>query len=193
LPEMVEASVGRNVPYGKSSYGKLGMRKLRSKDKQIGFYTSFGGKTKRLGVTEDVAKDKLKELEIEQEKIDLSRKSLVKQNFIDLLSRRGFSLSYSDLDSSYRGIAPSIYGYGVIVIPDLMTDRNETVRSIASLYFMREILNDINYRLVICCYVEDALPKVVSLAKQLGIEFLTPDELVASLKGSEADGQGEPR
>lgn len=44
-----------------------------------------------------------------------------------------------------------------------------------------------NIRLVVVCYPEQGLSAIIELAEGLGIEFLTPEELVASIKGDEGD------
>jgi hypothetical protein len=44
-------------------------------------------------------------------------------------------------------------------------------------------------RNVIVCHVNDMRPKVIEAGSQLGIEFMTPDEFVASLKGDDEPHQ----
>jgi hypothetical protein len=50
--------------------------------------------------------------------------------------------------------------------------------------------SDPSSRAVVVCYPLDGPPVLLDLARQLGVEFLTPEELVASLKGREPPPAG---
>jgi hypothetical protein len=117
-----------------------------------------------------------------------ARLSLTPAHMANFLAWRGFSFLPANLPSpQYPGLS-SRYGHGVVFTCEAL-DRNDYPGSIktrpfneavGSILLSRQKL-DPKARAVIVCYPEDILPTMLDLGRQLGIEFLTPEEFVASL------------
>jgi hypothetical protein len=147
----------------------------------------FRGRTFHLGKSPGEAQRRLKEKlgQIEQ------RRSLLNENdfFGSWLPRRGVALSASRFPiNQYPGIGQSAHGFGRIVIVARLNEPSAIYPAIGRLYALREIHQRLGDRLVmVCvCYPDDGPDALVEVARRLGVELLTPEELIVSIKGEEA-------
>jgi hypothetical protein len=77
------------------------------------------------------------------------------------------------------------YGYGVVLTVASLDSVESLPWAVGCVHLLRALVGSPTDRLVVVCYPEDGPAASIELARKLGVEFLTPDELVASLKGSE--------
>lgn len=77
-------------------------------------------------------------------------------------------------------------GHGTVIVAAKLDSGESVPWAIGCLMMLRELSGHDDYRLVVVCYRDNGAPASIELARKLGIEFLTPDEFVASLKNSVA-------
>jgi hypothetical protein len=114
------------------------------------------------------------------------------ENLGSWLRTRGIVLRGPEYDyKRYRGIGRAFHGYGRVVITARLEEPGAIFTAIGRLYALRHILQEPDQRLVmVCvCYPEDGRETLVQVARDLGVELLTPEEFVASVKGEQADDE----
>jgi hypothetical protein len=176
-PEFIVDSAGRRTPYRKP-HSKCSPR-IR-----VGS-VSYTLKGKWVG-TEDKAKVAVSELE--------SNRSRLRSSLSDFFSVRGFhfvSVMYSIATSKLPGLR-GYHGHGVIYTYARFDESDTAAWAYGCLHGLRKLADQPNARLVCLCVPEDAPATVLDLYRKLGIEFLTPDELVESLKGEKDNLPGQP-
>lgn len=191
LPEKVIDADGKTRPYKNSS--STGKPSVSSSKGRSGFRVHIGGSEHYLSGTKDEAVFKAQSIYNDiQENKERRRRSLDRSTFQSFLTANGISFR------SMKSIAikvPSIdglkIGHTILTVCDLQ-DKRDIPWAFGCLHALRILAEDPAARLVVVCYPEEGPQASIELYRKLGIEFLTPDELVASLKGSEADGPGEP-
>lgn len=141
-----------------------------------GFGKTINGKFHWLGIDKSDAQEKLNEINQRRE----SRRLVLRQGVLDSwMARHGISVR--GLNSHRMGLGTALLAKSAVLIPT----ESCTVGSIIELVG-RALLNRHKHlpagRAIVVCY---DLPRCEALevAKDLGIEFLTPEELVESLKG----------
>jgi len=119
------------------------------------------------------------------------RRCLDPSAITEFLRRRGFACQSFVLGDSTFGIA----GYsrpGLTFVTAILSRKDTSARNaIGSILPLRQYA-DPTGRAVVVCYPEDGPEVVLDQGRALGVEFLTPDELMASLeagKKGETDGQ----
>lgn len=75
---------------------------------------------------------------------------------------------------------------GIICLPCDFSTKDSLPLACGQLILARQKVNEPTARMVILCYVDDpgAAPAMLDLARAAGFEFMTPDELIASLNGN---------
>lgn len=115
-----------------------------------------------------------------EQRVDVSKFANVVQAFL----RR--SIVVSPLGFSSRlGLPGGTYGSAAIVSADI-SKAVELQRAIGQVLLARQH-HDSSGRAVVICRPQDGPAELLDLARQLGVEFLTPDEFVASVKGDDAN------
>lgn len=138
------------------------------------------------------AEEKLKGVVLATEDRKGGRKQiLTRDRLVVWLHGRGVVVERDGLHrSKYPGISCLRCRGFLIDVCDSMADGIHGV--VGSLLLFRQLVapGDGGARLVVVCCPEEGPPEIMGLASQIGIEFLTPEELVASIKGD--DDQSTP-
>ena len=188
LPKTVETGDGTHRKYKKGTEPHV--VRYKNKSGSIGFRTTINSKISWLGQNEEEAKKKASHLfaEAGKTKASLGKISCVHRR----LQRLGFLFSVPGLrDASHRGLGGVLKGYGLVLVSEGF-DRasggslSPAVPTAVGRVLLARQLIDPSARAVVVCYVEDAPPELIEAGRAIGVEFLTPDELVASLKGEES-------
>jgi hypothetical protein len=157
------------------------------KNRRGQYSATFNGRQIYLGTVQSEAH---RNLETKIQMTIARRAKLEPTEFFDKwLPSFGIALTSSRLHGSiYAGIGITAHGYGRVVITARLDEPGAIYAAIGRLYALREILEKPGDRLVmVCvCYPDDGPEALVEVARRLGVELLTPEELVASIKGDEA-------
>lgn len=118
------------------------------------------------------------------------RHSLRLSNLGTFLAARELSFRVTKAGGAHHGVS-GLSGHGrTITTAYLQKDDDSAVRSFGPVLAIREFDNPAN-RAVVVCYPEDGPEEILDIGRRLGIEFLTPEQLVASIKG-DGDGDNDP-
>jgi hypothetical protein len=153
-----------------------------------GYSASIHGKTVHLGTNIETSEKKLE---------DITSLKKNKRKLLDNTKLREF-LVYRKILSTLVSIPTGIGTIGFcktsssIFISLNSVSLATFTEAIGILHLARIYSRMAHARLVIVCYVEDISPVLVELARQDGIEFFTPEGLVANLKGTEPQEEKEP-
>lgn len=178
LPDVVETSAGKMRP--RQHFSTTYNSRSISHTRRSGFRARLNGKTLYLGHDESKAKEILAaKIEFENTKVPSIG------NLLGTLARRGIHFVSSGFNSNCR--LTGLLGDGLVAtIADLRID-GESIASIGRALLLREHHCPTGRAVVVCC-PDDGYQDVLDLGRRLGVEFLTPDEFIASVKG---DGEGE--
>jgi hypothetical protein len=149
------------------------------------FATQINRKRVYLGTTKESAKLKIETI---KKDLDIRRRILVTYNSIqDFLMTRGFLFKscFPIIGGTFCKYISGCYGYNLIYVTVVFQDKRDIPAAIGSLRLLRLKMNMPDARLVVLCYPEDGPQDLIELARQDGIEFFTPEGLVANLKGTE--------
>lgn len=153
-----------------------------------GYSSKIGGRNVYLGKDLATAKSNYATIMIKRER----RRAVLEPRkfFKEWLVSRGLSFDPCLVaQPTYPGIGTAAQGYGRVAIVARLDEPSAIYAAIGRLYALREILGRLGDRLVmVCvCYPDDGPKALVEVARRLGVELLTPDEVVVSIKGD--DGQ----
>ncbi len=156
-----------------------------------GYQTSIKGKNIYLGTRLADAQETLAE---KLETTEQRRKVLNNTStgfFQVYLPSFGVSLSTRQLTGKGRtfpGLGSIGIGYGRVVIIARLDEPAAIYTAIGRVYALREIVGrpDDTPVIVCVCYPDDGPEELVEVARRLGVELQTPEELVASIKGDAA-------
>lgn len=195
VPEVVKTKEGKVI----SSTRRNNQEPVLWENKQprcTAFFASLNGTKTYLGTDKSKAEESLSEIKAGYSQ---KRQNLQPDSLAQYFMHRGLTFKGAKFNpSSYPGLS-SYFGHGVVFV----SERFER-RTIGSNYSQRGVPEavgcvlmsrahlDPEARAVIVCYPEDAPPLLIELARKLGVEFLTPDELVASIKGDEPEAVATP-
>lgn len=184
IPEQVKTTGGHVVPAARQRSPEARTRET----KKGNFYVQEGDKRHYFGKDKDGAMAKATEVSrnLESQRVNLRLDSL-----ICFLAHRGFTFVSGKFNpETHPGLAAA-YGHDAVIVSQhfdqILTrdrDRRNFVETVACVLISREALNP-TARPVVICYPEDAPAAMLSLAQRMGIEFLTPEDFVASLKPPE--------
>lgn len=144
----------------------------------------------------------MSEIEVKAERRSIVRAAayrIAKDKDLADLAERNKNLEWKVLDHKFlargcifRPIDSGItnvcawFGHGCLVLSLFHDDGLSTdYSSIVGNILLSRVFREPDARAVIVCYPEDANHSILDLGRKLGIEFLTPDELVASIKAAE--------
>jgi predicted transcriptional regulator len=146
------------------------------------FYKSVNGNRIYLGTNKESAREKLRD-HVKQ------RSSISIDMIMHYLLQEGYPFRYCTADAAakYPGLRGIVWDDVIAYTIDSRQTQSVQVAH-GSLRQLRTLMELPNARLVCVCYPEDGPQAVIELAKQDGIEFLTPDEIVASLKPTPEPG-----
>lgn len=151
------------------------------------FYASILGKSVYLGSDRQQAEDKLRDLEKDTRK---KLKSIDQVNSIaSLMSSRGVLSVACDFNRQ-QGISVRIAKNAIFASCDI-SQSDRFILAVGSVLLARQ-RHIIANRAVVICYAEDGDPDLLNLARQLGIEFMAPEEFVASVNGDDGAGSAVP-
>jgi hypothetical protein len=188
IPDKVKTSKGIFVLYQRQRRPEV--PRIRPGVKKSGFYATIENKEVYLGPDASTANSNTEAIALEKVKrYRIFRDGELRR----FLGARCLLFNSSNLNKDrYPGIS-GLHGHGVVLVTARFDSPDSVPRALGCVQMIRAISGKPNARMVVVCYPEDGPQASIELARKLGIEFLTPDELVASLKGTEADGQGGPR
>jgi hypothetical protein len=118
-------------------------------------------------------------------------RSLHRVALVNFLCRRNLSFSPPDSRGRFKtfGLGSVFCGHGAIVVsenfPRRSSDSPIVHAAIGRVLLARQLI-DPSARAVVVCYTEETPPELIEAGRALGVEFLTPDELVASIKGEDS-------
>jgi hypothetical protein len=179
LPEVVERSNGVFQPY--RTFMTTGKKKITKRrylnGKVSGVQTKHRGRT-IYAPTDEVLQAKIDAI-MEAESRRLTAKGLdqvlLRNGFVKLLPMSG-----------YGGIGGVKSRGSVMCTPCDCKVVESIPQAIGKLIAVRRYKGDLTARMVVLCYPEDGPAKVLDLYRAEGFEFLTPEELIESLKEGEA-------
>jgi predicted transport protein len=198
-PTRTITSIGR-----KRIYKNISDRRKNKNNKLIGCKTKQGyiaftktidGKCVYLGKTEEEAKLKLTVKLNEIRKNRETGRIKINSNInYDFLACRGLSFNSTARrgGNGSKNYLSGYHGHGLIYIITEFQDKRDVPAAVGSLRLLRLKMNMPDARLVVLCYPEDGPQDLIELARQDGIEFFTPEGLVANLKGTEPQEEKEP-
>jgi hypothetical protein len=155
--------------------------------RKIGVGNNGSGKTRfeakvdgRLvcGRTPEAVREKLAAID---EIRDQRRSSLRLQSIRVRLEKHGFSGVLTEGHSRFPGMR-GIYRSGIVCLPCDFSPPEALPMVIGQLIAAQEY-KEPAARMIVLCYVEDGPEVMMDLYRRKGFEFMTPDELVESLKG----------
>jgi len=182
IPETVKSRDNKTQPY---KYRKNGKPKLNQSNR--GYRASVDGETTVLGINPELAQEKLDAILASRE---ATRLSLEGTNLRCILDRRGVLVHWSNLHGRL-GLGFIAKSTGLVLVAEPFARQGNGHLSTAAptavgrILLARQLI-DPSARAVVVCYTEDAPPELIEAGRAIGVEFLTPDELVASLKGDES-------
>lgn len=193
-PENLRTSKGNLVPSRRT--WKRGVPSFcRRTDTRSGkvsatiFFTNIDGRYIYLGTNnEEESRRRYDELirNIENKRITLSKSSLTQYFDGQNVSIQSATPTQGTLDGVYghRGCGCSIT-WCESENPDAIT------AAVGRVILLEAVLGATGRRVVLS-YQKDKYRDTVALARQIGVEFLTPEELVASIKGDEPEAVASP-
>ena len=141
----------------------------------------FKGKTRHLASVkagESVAKMKLQEL-LAKERVGPLRRPY--HAISQWLRVRSIQTKPSG-SMGVNGAVSGLLGENFVLAKTVFSDRRDAAHAVGSALILREKHRP-GGRAVVLCYPEDGPAEVIDLARRLGVEFMTPEEFVASVKG----------
>ena len=185
FPEVIERSDGTQRPYRKSTNKPTLTHRRNYRGKRGGFIARVGGGRVCLGTDHEEAQKKLDAIVSEREK----KRSLLRGDELSQwLVRRNIWLEPANLGRC-TGLGSVRHSDGLVLVTAEFKRRqggqftSEAPESVGRILLARHMI-DPAARAVVVCYVEDAPPELIEAGRALGVEFLTPEELVASLTES---------
>jgi hypothetical protein len=175
LPERVLTIEGRSKPYlTAAATGVPTISRGSHQSKRVW----IGGKQVVLPNDPAKAEDKVKAILNERSE---KRRALTMDAIATFLLNYGFLTDPCGVQYSCPGVVGR-KGNGFIFTASLLKDNAQAVPlAVGSLMMLREHKGKPTDRLIAVCYAEDGPAASIEVARGLGVEFLTPDELVASL------------
>ncbi len=169
LPDKIETADGQARIY-KRLVGRPRNTSIIGGNPQ--FRASFNGKEHYLSSDPNVAKDRANEI---AESIRAKNARLEHVNFLSWLRRR---MNVEAVSS--QGRVPGIKGIkirGAILVPCLIGSVPSLVEAVGAVLITRQYV-DRTAEMVIVCYPEDGPTSTMELARQIGVKFMTPQQVV---------------
>lgn len=188
LPETVVRRNGAVTPYVTSkTTGKPRMAERTNKSGESQYYIHVGRQRVKLGTDKSLAQAKLDDLSEEKKsaRLSLDGKGALKV----WLSHRNISTEIITVYFGEAGVVSAIKSGDRLLFGCGQRSVEAIEKTIGRLILARCSLLPNDSRLVVVYNPEDYNEKLVDMARRGGIEFLTPDELVASIQAE--DGQKE--
>lgn len=164
--------LGKKIPYNRG-HGKNPRR--ISETRKGNYQATFEGKRLN-GSTAEAVAAKLQDAE---ESLKHKRNSLSYVATKTNLYKHGFSGAIP-FGAAYHGLR-GIYGFGLVCMPCDFSEPESLPLVVGQLIASKQIV-DHSGRMVVICYPEDGPSAVIDLYRAAGFEFMTPDELIESLK-----------
>ncbi len=188
----ISRETGKEIPRTKEAIdGSVRNNFIRHNSRQVAIYKNSGQHFYRasykgnrfFGSTQKEVREKLQLVFSEEDK----RVNLIAK-VGGIIRRHGFK-SFNWNGKKYPGITGH-YSDGIVAIPCDFKKRDSLLESVGSLEFLLIAIgksiagrqkNRQTFRSVIVCYRNDGPKEAIELFEQAGYEFMTPDELIASL------------
>lgn len=146
------------------------------------FYATVHGKRVYLGTNPKTAEDRFSAI---RQQVPVTVKSLAApldvKRIEQLLVSRGIFCNRPN--NRGNGLGEAIYSDRFLAMPLSDTSSDSLVATVGRL-ILNKIKTEVKGRMVLLC-LEQPAHEASDLARQLGIEFMTPEEFVASLKGDD--------
>lgn len=183
LPDKVEAKDGSLRKVGLEPGALLVSRNPRLKSKEQ-YSVRIDSKVHSLPTNREAAERERQRLLDEHEMIRALRWNLtdrrhVPGRFVTL----GVFLQGACFKQNHHPGLWAYTGHGCVVVWTDLAARDSLPLHVGIVLLAREHV-DPSARAVVVCYHEDAAPAVLDLGRALGVEFLTPEEFIASVGGS---------
>lgn len=176
LPVKVLGESGRIVRYRRS--GVPAVLVVRNASGSSSYRTYQGGRLKYLGTDREAAQEKLDAILAEMTE---RRRSLDLASFGVFLDTHRLSFASVKFGTAAFPYVRGRYGHGAVIVT-VKLDAEETVPwAVGCLMMLRILSGDPSARMIAVCFKEDGPMASIDLARKLGIEFLSPEELYASL------------
>ncbi len=175
LPEFVERRDGQLIHYKFARSRENPVIRHRSQQGRTVYRATVNGNEIHLGSDLDKAKSKLKVSLRSQ--ID-KRRVMARSSVQPILLKRGFTSIYR---SGTANSFPGLWGWTLrdIVCVDCQSAEG-MIDAVGAVLLDKQYVAG-SKRAIIICYKEEFHQNVVAIAEKTGIEFMTPDELIASL------------
>jgi hypothetical protein len=136
------------------------------------------GREVDLGRDREKAQDKLDAMTA---KITVDKLVLSPDRLPYFFLREGIVLDGTPNLGAFKGIGKTFHNQQVVVVTADLARFDEIYRAVGRLFMLREFFGK-RLRMVCLCVVADGIPNQIDLARKLGVEFMTAQELVDSLK-----------
>jgi hypothetical protein len=180
LPDKVKTSRGNRVCYQRPS--KPEVPRITRNEKTGIHSISVKGETIHLGSDPSVATMKAGVIAEEKAK---KYHLLNPRELVKFLRSRCLRFNHPMVvNTKFPGIS-GLHGHGVVLVTSKFDSPDSVPYDVGCVQMLREIVGEPDARMVIVCYPEDGPKASIEIARKLVIEFLTPDDLVASFKPSD--------
>jgi hypothetical protein len=176
IPSHVITSDGRKTPTQTSR--TTGIPAISKRNDRPGFKATVCGKS-IWGKTEAEVTAKIETIKAST----IAKRSLLKSSSIsDYLNRRKLFAECCSLRCTVGGSLSGVKTTDAVIVGAPETGADAILKAIAILRLLPHHTGQVDPRRIVACYTEDHPAVLLDLARKDGIEFLTPEELVESLK-----------
>jgi transposase-like protein len=175
-PSHVITASGQKKPAKNSK--STGMPSISKRCNRPGFKTEIRGQY-IYGRTEAEVTAKVDTIKVDA----ITKRSLLKSSLLrDYLNRHELFAECCHLHFRDGGSFSGVKTTGTIIVGVAETEADAIFKAIGILRLLPHHTGQVDPRRIVACYTEDYPAALLDLARKDGIEFLTPEELVASLK-----------
>lgn len=178
-PTFTKTLNGRHVPYHRDRATYVGEH--AKERRRTGYRATINGKTISLGSDEMLAREAIAQLRVKKE----TSRSMLRSNqrIREYLKCKNLCFETCFGRGAEAAVLSGSFGYGVLCVGCDLSVPHELLTCVGRLFMIRQKMELHTYRMIILCCVEDGNSYLIEIAKKLGIEFLTPDELIESIEG----------
>jgi hypothetical protein len=153
------------------------------------YQTKYKGRTVNLGIDQETAEKRVTKIMETNRKQKLQLSNVNINRFFNI---RGLILTAITIRCGHFGVLSANKTSSCLLVGLDSQHASKFAEAIGTLRLARLRAGMSDACMVIVCYVEDIPSHLIELARQDGIEFFTPEGLVANLKGTEPQEEKEP-
>jgi hypothetical protein len=178
LPYVFETSDGKYTPSFKAVNNRNDPLSARISSHSRGCVVSLGGKNIHLSKNKTVAKHQMESLAAD---IGIRRRLFTAGRLMEFFASRRIVVEVAGSD---RGRFPGLFGLrcrGYILTWTVFDGKEAFATVVGRIHLLRQLI-DPTERMVVLCDHAGGPQSLIDLSREIGVEFLTPEELVARVK-----------